>query len=106
MTAPRFHNASGTLTPYAFACGYVERAEYGAMRYTVTMAGTPFERPAARITVTLARDGACWRVTLYDFGTGERLTLAETRLTAARRAYARMRTRAKLAAARPLSWSR
>lgn len=28
---PKFRNAAGNLTPYAFACGYVER--YGADEY-------------------------------------------------------------------------
>lgn len=47
---PKFHNKNGTLTPYAFACGYVET------RPLNTSGGE----------VRLFRDGAVWHVQAQD----------------------------------------
>lgn len=96
----RLQNASGSLTAYAFACGYMERADYGTTRYTVAITGSPFEVDHPRVIVTLQRDSACWRITLRDYATGEQQTVAETRLSAARRSFANMRAIAKATVAK------
>ena len=46
---PKFHNKNGTLTAYAFACGYIERKETENLR------------------LDLWREGACWHVRANDF---------------------------------------
>jgi hypothetical protein len=89
------HNASGTLTPYGFACGYREAREYGAIPYRVTIAAVPFDTVAPRVAVTLARDGGAYFVALYDYTTGEGTREGFARLTAARKHFNRECARAR-----------
>lgn len=44
----KFKNKSGSLTPYAFACGHIERKKRGD------------------VEVDLYRDGAVWHVTAHN----------------------------------------
>jgi hypothetical protein len=46
--SPKFRNKNGTLTAYAFACGYLETREKNGVK------------------VTLERDSACWHVKTWD----------------------------------------
>lgn len=87
MTHPRIHNQSGTLTPYGFACGYIERREYGTMTYPVAIASPPFTTTAPRFAATLyLSSGRVVRRVDYARG-GVVSREVFQRLTDARRAY-------------------
>lgn len=68
MSTPKFHNKNGTLTAYAFACGYIEK------RTLATDGGE----------ATLYRDGACWHVQARDDARGRFLWECFDTLTPAR----------------------
>ena len=70
----KFHNKSGSLTAYPFACGYVERKQAGIN------------------TVDLYRDG-CWHVTARNDDKGRFLWECFDSLTQAR-AFHRQQIRA------------
>ena len=68
----KFHNSTGTLTTYAFACGYIERKETPALR------------------LDLWHEGACYHVRAHNFNEGARLFWQSfDRLTDARAFYRR-----------------
>ena len=91
----RMRNRKGHLTHYALSCGYVEVAEYGRIPYRVVIASPPFDTHAPHASVTLVF-GGCFHVRLVDNATGQRLAwLAFHRLSHARRAFARLSTRAR-----------
>lgn len=82
---PKFYNANGTLTRYAFACGYTESAQSKEkFSYTVHIASPPFETEACTIDANLSLDG-CWHVKAFDRLNNKRLvwdcfdTLTEAR---------------------------
>jgi len=62
----KFKNKSGTLTTYAFACGYIETRQTGA------------------VEVQLFRDGAAWHVIARDDNRGRFLWECFDLLTPAR----------------------
>lgn len=70
---PRFRTARGMLTPYALACGYIQRAS-----------DTGEYRTAGRV-LDLWHEGACYHVRAHDHANGSRLfwdsfpTLTEAR---------------------------
>lgn len=70
-TADKFHNSNGTLTAYAFACGYIERKETENLR------------------LDLWHEGACYHVKAHEFNGRGRLTWESfDGLAAARRHFA------------------
>lgn len=68
MNNPKFTNSTGTLTTYAFACGYVETRP-------LTAAGGE---------ARLFRDGAMWHVQARDDARGRFVWECFDRLTPAR----------------------
>ena len=73
ILSPKFRNKSGSLTPYAFACGYIETSPEG---------------------VELSKDG-CWHVKFCDEKTGLRLWETASLLSEARRIFRSMRSKVK-----------
>lgn len=73
----KFHNANGTLTAYAFACGYVETK--------------PLQTEGGE--VRLFREGACWHVQARDDARGRFVWECFDLLTPAR-AFFRQQARA------------
>jgi len=71
--SPKFRNKSGCLTPYAFACGYIETSPEG---------------------VELSKDG-CWHIKFYDEKSGLRLWETANLLSEARRIFRAMRSKVK-----------
>ncbi|MCL4743804.1 MAG: hypothetical protein KJZ83_00165 [Burkholderiaceae bacterium] len=70
---PKFYTKEGWLTPYALACGYIERKEHGSVQITLDMPS-----PGAGL----------YHVRAYDFAKHERRFWETfTRLTDARRHY-------------------
>jgi hypothetical protein len=67
MPTPIFRTPAGRLTPYAFACGYIEQEERNNVR------------------VTLWQEASTWHVRAHDFAAGARVfwdvyeTLSEAR---------------------------
>ena len=67
---PRFFNKDGTLTTYAFACGYIETKEKNG------------------ISATLWLEHGTWHIRQHDHNEGKRIFWASTNsLVAARKAY-------------------
>lgn len=69
----KFRNKDGSLTLYAFACGYIEVEHFNDYA------------PMSGIDIKLWHEGACFHVRAHDFDTRERLfwesfdTLTEAR---------------------------
>ena len=65
---PKFNNKNGTLTPYAFACGYIETK--------------PLQTEGGKAQLFL--DGGCWHVQARDNVRGRFVWECFDRLTPAR----------------------
>jgi hypothetical protein len=69
----KFRNKKGRLTPYAFACGYVEQKDLNGVQITLWNEGGP-----------------CYHVRAHDFNTHERVFWESfPRLSDARRLFDR-----------------
>lgn len=85
MTDPKFRNANGTLTAYAFRCGYVESFTLDGKEYYGT------DAPG----VMLYRDGV-WHVKAHSLPHGNaRVWNSFDTLTDARKAFRRYRAAIK-----------
>lgn len=82
MGEPRFRNRDGSLTMYAFACGYVESFTVSGKGYYAT------DEPG----VTLYMEGVLWHVKAHTLPHGnERVWNCFDTLTEARKAFRRYR---------------
>ena len=66
-TKDKFHNKNGTLTAYAFSCGYCEKAESkDTFKYMVTIANPAFESESATTSASMYQDGR-WHVRVSQY---------------------------------------
>lgn len=66
-TKDKFRNKNGTLTAYAFACGYCEKAESKeTFKYMIIICNPPFESECAVTSATLYQDG-CFHVRVSQY---------------------------------------
>lgn len=97
MNNPKFHNKNGTLTAYAFACGYCEKAQSETMvPYTVWIVSPPYETTTPAIEASLYLDGACYHVTMREADKGRTLWECFDKLTDARKYYKALKKQHKL----------
>ena len=97
QTKDKFYTKSGHLTPYAFACGYVEKYETDE-RTDEYVGCLGIKSSSARISVELFRDSRCYEITYVEHDQSgaviESDHYAEDTLTMARRIVTTCRVRA------------